>query len=280
MKLLITSVGSLVGQSILDVPECPGRSRRALVTVIGTNSLAEAANNFRCDRCYLVPQTADASFAGRIREILTAESPDLILCGRDEDTLALSRLKAENPKLPGVLPIGKPGAALIGLDKWQTWLFTRKHGLPMAETFMPGASGDDAALERFCRTFGYPLIAKPARGFASIGVQFVRDADDLRQVLQRDGYLLQEYLGDPEALQAYFAALRGLPPLFAQAPNADQIRAWPSSHRWARSGLCYARGIAWTTEYRPVTSACRIRRFTRWRTPICARWRPKALPDR
>jgi carbamoyl-phosphate synthase large subunit len=222
MKLLITSVGSLVGQGILDVLEYPGHSRRSLVTVVGTNSLADAPNNFRCDRCYLVPQTADASFAARIREILIAESPDLILCGRDEDTLALSRLKAEDPKLPGVLPIGKPGAALIGLDKWQTWLFSRKHGLPMAETFMPRVSGDETALEDFCRKFGYPLIAKPARGFASIGVQFVRDVDDLREVLQREGYLLQEYLGDPRPLQAYFAVFRGLPPLFAHAPNADQ----------------------------------------------------------
>jgi hypothetical protein len=222
MKLLITSVGSLVGQGILDVLECPGRSRRALVTVVGTNSLADAPNNFRCDQCYLVPPTADASFAARMREILIVESPDLILCGRDEDTLALSRLKATHSELPGVLPIGKPDAALIGLDKWRTWLFSRTHGLPMAETFMPGVSGGQAALENFCREFGYPLIAKPARGFASIGVQFVRDANDLTQVMQRDGYLLQEYLGDPQALQAYFSAFRGLPPLFAHAPNADQ----------------------------------------------------------
>ena len=219
---MITSVGSLVGQGILDVLECPGRSRRDLVTVIGTNSLADAPNNFRCDGCYLVPQTADAAFAGRMRDILTAEAPDLILCGRDEDTLAVSCLKADGPKLPGVLPTGKPEAAMIGLDKWQSWLFARKHGLPFAETFMPGVSGDEAALAVFCREFGYPLIAKPARGFASIGVQFVRDADDVRQVVQREGYLLQEYLGDPQPLQAYFAAFEGLPPLFVHAPSTDQ----------------------------------------------------------
>ena len=224
MKLLITSVGSLVGQGILDVLECPGRSRRGLVTVIGTNSLADAPNNFRCDRCYLAPQTtADAAFAARMRQILAEESPDLILCGRDEDTLAVSRLKADDPSLPGVLPTGKPEAATIGLDKWQSWLFARKHGLPFAETFMPGVSGDDAALERFCREFGYPLIAKPACGFGSIGVQFVRDADDVRQVVQREGYLLQEYLGDPQPLQAYFAAFEDLPPLFAHAPSTRSV---------------------------------------------------------
>jgi carbamoyl-phosphate synthase large subunit len=154
-----------------------------------------------------------------MRQILVDESPDLILCGRDEDTLALSRLKAEAPELPGVLPVGGPDAAVIGLDKWQTHLFARKHGLPFAETFMPGTSGDDAALERFCGEHGFPLIAKPVRGFASRGVHFVRDAAELHQVMQHKGYLLQEYLGNPELLQPYFSLLKGPPPLFSHAPD-------------------------------------------------------------
>jgi carbamoylphosphate synthase large subunit len=219
MKLLITSVGSLVGHGILDVLEYPAHSRRAVVTVIGTNSVADAANNFRCDRCYLAPQTVTPAFASRLREILMKECPDLILCGRDDDTLALSQLKAEDPTLPGVLPVGPPHAALIALDKWQTYLFTRKRGLPFAETFMPGVSGDHAALQCFGDEFGYPLIAKPARGFASVGVHFVRDARELSALEPRGGYLLQEYLGDAQRLQSYFALFHGLPPLFAQAPD-------------------------------------------------------------
>ena len=106
MKLLVTSVGSLVGKNILDVLEYPGLSRRDLVRVVGTNSVADAANNFRCDRCYLVPETASDEYHAQVREILLKESPDLILCGRDEDTLALSELRAQPPGLPGALPVG------------------------------------------------------------------------------------------------------------------------------------------------------------------------------
>src|SRR5687767_2402758 len=104
MELLITSVGSLVGKAILDVLEFPGLSRRSPVRVIGTNSVADAANNFRCDRCYLVPQSVTAEYHARIRAILVEESPDLILCGRDQDALTLSQLKAQHPGLPGALP--------------------------------------------------------------------------------------------------------------------------------------------------------------------------------
>jgi carbamoyl-phosphate synthase large subunit len=156
----------------------------------------------------------------RMQEILMQESPDLILCCRDDDTLPLSQLKHQHPDLPGVLPVGSPQAALIGLDKWQTWLFARKHGLPFADSFMLGESGDEAALEAFCQRVGYPVVAKPARGAGSRGVYFVRHADDAQVVAQEPGYLFQEYVGDPRDLERYFASLRGPPPLFAQLPAA------------------------------------------------------------
>ena len=220
VKLLLTSVGGLAGHNILDVLEYPGFSRRSLVRVVGTNSTPDAACNFRCDRCYLVPVTATAEYPARMREILLEESPDLILCCRDEDTLALSQLKNQHPELPGALPVVEPRAALIGLDKWQTWLFTRKHSLAYAESFMPGQTGDGAALEAFCRRVGYPLIAKPTHGAASRGVCFIRDTHDAQAVAQRPGYMFQEYVGDPRSLEPYFAILHGPPPLFAHFAKA------------------------------------------------------------
>jgi carbamoyl-phosphate synthase large subunit len=221
MKLLLTSVGSRVGQNVLDVLEHPGLSRRSLLRVIGTNSIADAVCNFRCDRCYLVPPTVAGGYPERMRDILLTETPDLILCCRDEDTYVLSQLKTQHPELPGVLPLGNPRAALIGLDKWQTWLFARKHALPFAESFLPGESGDGAALEAFCRQVGYPLIAKPSRGSGSRGVCFIRDAGDAQTIAQRGDYLFQEFVGEPRSLEPYFASLHGPPPLFAQFEDAS-----------------------------------------------------------
>ena len=220
MKWLITSVGSLIGQNILDVLEFPGFSRRSLVKIVGVNSVPDTPGNFRCDRCYLAPPTAAAEYPSRICEILEEETPDLILCGRDEETLVLSRLKTQRPDLPGVLTCASPHAALVGLDKWQTWLFARRHGLPSAESFMLGESGNEADLEAFCQRVGYPVIAKPVRGSASRGVCFVRDFADAQSMAQLQGCFFQEYLGDPLKLEPYFASLRGPFPLFSCAPDA------------------------------------------------------------
>lgn len=112
---------------------------------------------------------------------------------------------------------------MIGLDKWQTWLFAQKHALPFAESFMPGQSGDGAALAAFCRRVGYPLISKPARGAGSHGVCFVRNADDAQAMARRPEYLFQEYLGDPRSLEPYFASLLGPPPLFPPSSRTPGI---------------------------------------------------------
>jgi hypothetical protein len=219
LKILITSVGSLVGQNILDALEYEQFYRRDKVTVIGTNSLAECANNFRCDFCYLVPKTDSEDFKPIMKEIMLETKPDLILNGRDEDTEAMWSLKESNPELVGVLPYGNLRTILFGLDKWQTWLFTQQHGLPFAETLIIGKSNGKADLETFINKVKFPMIAKPNRGYASKGVFYVRDWKDVEIAAGFENYIFQECLGNPETLADYFTKMDGLTPLFAHTPN-------------------------------------------------------------
>ena len=73
-KIAITSVGSLVGQNILDALE----GRRAGIEIVGINSAADAAGNFRCDRADMAP-LADrpGEYLERLASILLDERPDL-----------------------------------------------------------------------------------------------------------------------------------------------------------------------------------------------------------
>lgn len=220
MKLLITSVGSLVGQNLIDVLDYPDYSRRAHVEIVGTNSVPDSPSNFRCDRCYLMPVAATPEFLPRLAQVLIEEAPDLILCGRDEDTVIVSRLKAARPELPGVLTCPNPHAAMIAFDKRLTAEFAARHGLPFAESFVPEGAGAEreATLLEFCERVGYPVVAKPTRGSGSRGIFFLRDAVDARSAAKHEGLMFQEYLGDAAELRRYFESLVGLPPLFVQAP--------------------------------------------------------------
>lgn len=92
IRIAITSVGSLVGQNILDSLE----GRREGIEVVGVNSVAAAAGNFRCDRAYLAPPASrSGEYLDRLAAVLNEEKPDLVLPGRDDDVLALARLKGK-----------------------------------------------------------------------------------------------------------------------------------------------------------------------------------------
>lgn len=219
LKILIISVGSLVGQNILDALEFSEFNRRDLVHLTGTNSLSLTANNFRCDACYKVPKTASPDYPSKMKEILHDVKPDLILTARDADTAAIKEMMLEDKTLPGKLPFGSLDSIKCALDKWQSSLFCKKHNLPFAETFSVNPNADPNQLKYFVERVGYPMIAKPREGFASKGVFFVRNWNEVLHFKDQEGYILQEYLGKAAELESYFESFSGPRPLFSEVPD-------------------------------------------------------------
>ena len=219
IRILVTSIGSLIGQNIQEVLEYPLFRRRDKVDLIGTNSISACPNNFRCDRCYIVPNTNTKEFQEELTQILFKEKPDLILSGRDEDTEIVAVLLENNKELPGKLPYGKSITLRYALNKWETWKFCNQYNLPFASTFVIGKSGGLMELKDFTEQHKYPLIAKPIQGFASKGVFFVRNWEDAIVLSEYKDYMFQEYLGDSSSLTNYFVQINRLTPLFVSAPD-------------------------------------------------------------
>lgn len=218
MKILITSVGSLVGQNILDVLEYPAFSRRSRVEIIGTNSIPESPQNFRCDKVYLICNTDSEYFESEFKEILNKEKPDVVLSGRDEDTLVVTNIIRKN-NYDIKLPYGSIESLEIALDKVKTSEFCLRNQLPFANTFISKGGDILNELRSFALDNSFPLIAKPIQGYASKGVFFIRNMDELEYASKFEGYMFQEYLGDGKLLESYFDSMEYLVPLFAHAPN-------------------------------------------------------------
>lgn len=221
IKILIVGVGSLVGQNILDALEFSEFNRRKLVHITGTNSISLTANNFRCDECYKVPLTASSEYAPKMVEILREVKPDLILTARDADTAAMKKVLMENDNLYGKLPFGNLKSIMYALDKRQSYVFCKKHDLPFAETFPIHTNVDLKELKEFVKKVDYPIIAKPQQGFASKGVFFARNWNEVLFFKNQDGYILQEYLGKAEDLESYFESFSGPKPLFTEVPEVN-----------------------------------------------------------
>ncbi len=186
-KLLITSVGSRVGHAILAAL----RRTDAPWYVVGVNSVAFCAGPFDCDSAWLVPPTAEReAFEARLLEAVKAERPALILPGRDDDLPILAAMRERLAELGAFALVGSPEAVEICNDKYRTAKVLRAAGLPFTET---AASREE--IEALLSSCGFPLIAKPRRGFASRGVRVLFDRDDLEAALACGAEMVvQEYL--------------------------------------------------------------------------------------
>lgn len=163
-------------------------------------------------------ETRSEAFLDQLEVILDQEKPDLVLTGRDEDAYLLCDLIRDTSS-DAILTHGSKDSLKMALNKYSTWLFAKRYDLPFAETFVLGASGDIKALDGFIASVGFPIIAKPVEGYASKGVFFLRNRNEVHYYAQKAGYMLQAYLGDPSGLTAYFDLIDGPTPLFAHAPD-------------------------------------------------------------
>ena len=227
------SVGSLVGTALLECIEAIGRDRFELM---GMNSEAGAVNNFRIDTCYLSPPAVrhDALFA-LLDRIVATHAPHLVVPGRDDDVVALAHW-AHDRKYAHALA-GAPAIADVLRDKWTSFRWAQARGLPFARSAI-----DLDACRRLVADEGFPVIAKPRKGFASNGVRLVWNDDQLRVALAAGDPVVQQAI-DPAPALAAEAIAGGMPlwyaPVQAGSPlglcvldeaGCRFVASWRSSH--------------------------------------------------
>lgn len=191
-SILITSVGSLVGQNILDSL----RDRRKNIKIIGTNSIAEAANNFRCDKAYLVAEAKNnEEFTKGLINIIENEEPDVIIPGRDDDVVILAQLREKMAYLKDRFLVGSVDFAKVMDDKVLSYEFSQKHNLPFAPTIESGLPDSSSNVKALVVKFGFPLIAKPSKGNGSRGVMVIINESQLEKVIRVPYFSIQPLFG-------------------------------------------------------------------------------------
>jgi len=216
MRILITSVGSLVGQNILDTLD----GRREGVVLIGTNTLGASPNLYRCDRALRSPPAAEAeAWISFVQALIRREEIDLVLPARDDDILLLSRLRDRCPEMRRCITCGPAELAEIMEDKWRSFRFAQELGLPFARTARAGTE-----LEALVAEAGFPLLAKPPAGNGSRGVHIIHTAAQLAAATREPGLLFQEYLAPNATVHASANLCEHGSPLF-HAPPYTQLAA-------------------------------------------------------
>jgi hypothetical protein len=232
-RLLLMSVGSLVGTGLLESIDALGRGRFEL---IGMNSEAGAVNNFRMDVCYLSPPARQRqALLALLDDLVRRHEPDLIVPTRDDDVVALAHWARDHPGARAM--VGSVRMAAVIRDKWASCRWATEHGLPFARSAI-----DAAGAARLREEVGFPLVAKPREGFGSNDVRMLLSDEHLGTALAAGDMIVQEAI-DPsptltaEMLQAgmplWFAPVQPGSPLALCLLDDDGCRflaAWWSRH--------------------------------------------------
>lgn len=193
LTALVLGVGGNVSQGILKALARSPLSCR----VIGACVSPLSAGLYTVDRAYVSPRADDPGFVAWLIATCRKEGVQAILSGVEPVLTALALHAPKIQQESGAICIVSPPDCLsIGDDKFTTcqWLESRGLNFPRY-----AASENRAALDKLVQACGYPLFAKPRSGKSAQGLVEIRSPAELAYAASLPGYVIQEYLGDPDS---------------------------------------------------------------------------------
>lgn len=190
------SGGCLAGQNVVSSLQ----RQRNDIFLCALNSDPEETSLSNFDTVWLVPELRKepGRFAKLFNRALEKLQPSLIIPCRDDDVLFLAERSEEVPELLSHALCGSSACARVMINKNASHVFSRRHSLPFAPTI--DCKDDPVQIFEFAGEHGYPLVSKPAEGYASRGISFVMNERHLESHIGQSGTVLQAFLGKPEPL--------------------------------------------------------------------------------
>ena len=195
-NILITGTGSLIGQAI--IKSIKKSSLRDDLALIGCDYFENTAGSHWCDKNYILPDLLqpgkEEDWKQVLFSIIDRERIKAVFIGVDFELSYFANLKAEIEKKCDCKVIVSDNRVIdIGNDKYQTYLFLKKHGLNAPGTLLL----DEADMDNL----QLPVIIKPRQGARSRGVELIKDRGRLGEAVREKrgkGYILQDAIGSTE----------------------------------------------------------------------------------
>jgi carbamoyl-phosphate synthase large subunit len=184
-KVLISSVGrraQLVG--------CFRRAAHQLgiaMSVIGTDAVPELSPaSHLVDRCFTVPRCSEPTFVDKMVRLCDQEDINLVVPTIDPELPLYAHATTQFENVGTRVLISGPKTIGIASDKIATHQWFVENGFPTVA---------QAAIEEVLSEpsrWAFPVIVKPHRGSASVGVRTVQSEEALRALANEPGLIVEE----------------------------------------------------------------------------------------
>ena len=188
IKILVTGVGSELALSILKALKISFLD----YYLVGTDIYPEVVGKYWCDKFYQVPLAKEEqNYLAEFKRIVLKENVAIIIPTVDREFSLLSKYKNEfSDSLNCHVLINDSDEINRFNDKWSSYEWYVKHGIPTPKSFLINESKDldDLAMD-------YPMIIKPREGGGSRSIFKINSFQDIEKYIEVvPTPLLQEYL--------------------------------------------------------------------------------------
>lgn len=183
MNVLVSSAGrrgALVQLLRRDLAEAGGGS------IVAVDASPLSAAGHLADHFEVVPLCSDPGFVPAMVDVCRRHEIALVVPTIDPELAVLAAHRHAFAAAGALVLISSPETVEVTADKLRTHRWLVDHDLPTVDTAPAQVVLDDPARWEF------PLIAKPVRGSASIGVRLLRDAEDLARCPDRADLVVQQ----------------------------------------------------------------------------------------
>lgn len=180
-KVLVTCVGSGVGQSIVDSLNLYKNHK-----IVGIDANRNVYAYHFCDYFFTAPSIYSNGYLDFLLELCLKEYIDIIIPGHDYELhLLASNIQIFHDKEIQVL-VSRPDIIKVSRDKLLWYNYFIEHGCPIVPTFRVKDFKKKPNYEIF------PAIVKPSGGSASQGISILNEIKELDSVSDED--IIQPYL--------------------------------------------------------------------------------------
>ncbi len=194
-KILITGVGSLLGQGIFKSL----KTSSIKCKIIGTDYFSSSVGLYWVDKGYILPDILRPEINAKdwvdaLIDIMEQEKIDIVLPGLDFEIPILASNKNRIEQQTGsIILVSSEEVVSVGNDKWHTVNFLKKNNFNYPKSCLP------EKVETFLIKNPFPLIVKPRFGHTSKNVYIVKNKSQLYESIEKcDKPIIQEYIGDPD----------------------------------------------------------------------------------
>ncbi|MGC6424328.1 MAG: ATP-grasp domain-containing protein [Lentimonas sp.] len=171
MNILLTSVGRRAYLVGFFKEALKGRGQ-----VVATNTIAETTGMFAADSAVVVPPANAPGFIDRLLDVCRSHEISLLCSLHDWEAPYIAKNAKKFEEIGVRLAIPSIEIVETCLDKYKTFLFAQKLGIPTPKTYL-SVEAVSGAIAR--QEVAYPLILKPRWGQGSIGIRYASSLAEL-----------------------------------------------------------------------------------------------------